>query len=286
MTPATRRRSRRRRPPSPLQLAMILVPTAWAAALVVPLFFALLIAFKSQSGYAQDPLGMPRQWLWGNFSAAWTQGNLADAFRNDAVVTVASVAGVVLLGSLAAYAIARSPRRRVRALYLYFLVGLIVPFQLGLPTLYHLWSEVGLVDNLGGVVLIQIGANLPLAVFLYVGGLRTTPLSLEEAARLDGAGSLTVFGRVVFPLLKPITATIVIFTALGVWNDLLVSEYFLQTPQHQTIAESIVSFMSEYSANWPLIFSCVLMALIPVLVVYVLLQRFFVSGLTAGAVRG
>jgi len=197
-----------------------------------------------------------------------------------------AVGGVVVLGSLAAYGIVRWVGRSARPIYVYFLLGLIVPFQLGLPTLFKMWARIHLVDSLSGVILIQIGAGLPLAIFLYAGLLMAVPYELEEAARVDGAGDVRTFVSVVFPLLRPVTATVIILTSINVWNDLIVSLFFLQSPQHYTLSRSVLNFIGVYSSDVPVIFASATLILAPVIAVFLLLQRYFVSGLTQGALRG
>lgn len=258
----------------------------WAAIIIVPLAYLVIIALRTQQQYAADPLGLPTEWRWDNFVTAWEQGNLAVAFVNTAIVTVVSVVGVIVFGSLAAYAIVRWRGPAGGRFYVYFVAGLIVPFQLGLPTLYRIWAELGLVNNLQGVILIHVGASLPLAVFLYAGFLRTVPIELDEAARMDGAGEIRTFASVIFPLLRPVTATVTILTSIGVWNDLLISLFFLQRANTHTLPRSALIFMGTYSSNLPVIFAVATLSVIPIMVVFVALQRFFLSGLSSGALKG
>jgi len=267
-------------------IARLLPAIVWAALILVPIVFLILISLRSAQSYAQAPLAFPKSFDVQNYIDAWNQGTLPSAFVNNLVVTGASVVGVVILASFAAYGIVRWSGRTGNRLYVYFVLGLIVPFQLGLPILFKLWAQIGLVDSLPGIILVQIGANLPLAVFLYSGFLRSVPVELEEAARIDGAGDLRIFVSVVFPLLRPATATVVILTAITVWNDLIVSLFFLSTPTNQTLPLTIIGFISIVSSNQPLIFACGVIAILPIIVLFVLLQRFFMSGITAGALRG
>lgn len=264
-----------------------IVPAAvWAAGIAVPLVFLVLISLKTQQQYAVDPLGLPNPLHIENFQVAWTSGNLGPAFINTLVITVGSVLGVVIFAALASYSISRWTGRLGSRAYIYFALGLIVPFQLGLPTLFKMWAGLGLVNTLGGVILIQIGAGLPFAVFLYSGFLRTVPLELEEAARVDGAGDIRTFVSIVFPLLRPVTATVVILTSIGVWNDLIVSLFFLQTSDRATLPKATIGFFSAFNSNLPVVFACAVLTVIPIVVLFVALQRFFLSGFAAGALRG
>jgi raffinose/stachyose/melibiose transport system permease protein len=266
---------------------LALLPAAlWASVIIIPLLFLVLASLKTPAQFASDPLGLPEGVNLTNYFTAWNQGNLSQAFLNTIVITLLSVAGVVLLASTAAYSIVRWVGKLGPRAYLFFALGLIVPFQLGLPTLYKLWAQLGLVDSLVGVIAIQIGAGIPLAVFLYAGFLRAIPLELEEAARIDGAGDVRVFFSIVFPLTRPVTATVAILTSIGVWNDLIVSLYFLQSPTTQTVPKAIIGFQSSFNNDLPLILACAVLSVIPIAVLFISLQKSFLSGLSAGALRG
>lgn len=269
-----------------VDFAQLLPAIIWAVIILVPLVFLVFISLRSSAAYGAHPLAFPESFEISNYVAAWNQGTIPTAYLNNIIVTSASVVGVVLLASPAAYGIARWSGRGGGRLYVYFVLGLIVPFQLGLPLLFKLFATASLTDSLPGVIIVQIGAGLPLAVFLFAGFLRTVPLELEEAARIDGAGDLRIFVSIVFPLLRPVTATVVILTAITVWNDLIVSLFFLSTPGNQTLPLATVAFRSVISNNQPLIFACAVLTVLPIIVMFVVLQRFFMSGLTQGALRG
>lgn len=263
-----------------------IVPTIWAFLIMVPLLSMVSIALKSPADYIKNPIGIPNQFVWANFAKVWTQGDLPKAFFNNMIVTVVTVAVVVLFGSLASYGLTRWIGRTGRVAYIYFVLGLIVPFQLGLPSLYKIWVNFGWVDSLGGVILVHIGAALPLAIFLFSGFLLSVPLELEEAASIDGAGDIRTFFSIVFPLLRPITATVSILTGIAVWNDLIVSLFFLQSPENLTLPRVLVGYSSLFGTDVPLLFASAIISIAPIAVGFVLLQRFFVAGLTSGALRG
>jgi raffinose/stachyose/melibiose transport system permease protein len=279
-------RSRRRTAARAADLARLLPAIVWACVILVPLVFLVFISVRTSTSYGVAPLAFPEALEIGNYVDAWNQGAIPTAFVNTLIVTTASVLGVVVLASLAAYGIVRWRGRGGGGFYVYFVLGLIVPFQLGLPLLFKIFAGAGLTDSLPGVIVVQIGAGLPLAVFLYSGFLRSVPLELEEAARIDGAGDLRTFISVVFPLLRPVTATVVILTAITVWNDLIVSLFFLSSPENQTLPLAMVGFRSIISNNQPVIFAAAVITVLPIVVLFIVLQRFFISGLTQGALRG
>lgn len=282
MSRTTRYRTRRRLS----GLARLLLPLVWATTLAVPFFYLVVISLRTRHEFSNDPLGLPVTPVWANYVAAWERGDLLGSFVNNIVVSVTTVLGVVAVASLAGYAIARWRGRVGNLFYMFFVFGLIVPFQLGIPMLYRIWAQLGLVDTLIGVIIIQIATSLPFAIFLYAGFLLTVPLELEESARLDGAGELRTFVSIVFPLLRPATATVVIMSSISVWNDLLVALFFLQSPGNLTLGKATLGLMNTFNSDVPVVFAAAVITVVPILVLFVSLQRFFISGLTQGALRG
>ena len=266
-------------------IVRILPAAIWALLIAIPMIYLLIIPFRTQSAYSNNPLALPKSFDLDNFSVAWNQGHLGGAFLNTAIITVVAITAIVALSSVAAYAIVRWRGRAGGRMYVFFALGLIIPFQLGLPTLFKLWAQVGLVDTLPGVILIQIGAGLPLAVFLYTGFLRDVPMELEEAAKIDGASEIRTFISVVFPLLKPVTATVVVLSSITIWNDLIVSLYFLQSPANKTVPQSTIGFESSFNNDVPVFFACAVLTVIPIVAAFIALQRFVLSGLTSGALK-
>jgi raffinose/stachyose/melibiose transport system permease protein len=279
-------RFRRRNSARIVDFARLLPAIVWSVVILVPLVFLVFISLRTSLAYGSAPLAFPESFQISNYVAAWNQGAIPTAFANTLIITASSVVGVVVFASLAAYGIARWRGRGGSGFYVYFVLGLIVPFQLGLPLLFKIFAGAGLTDSLPGVIIVQVGAGLPLAVFLYTGFLRSVPLELEEAARIDGAGDVRTFVSIVFPLLRPVTATVVILTAISVWNDLIVSLFFLSTPGNQTLPLATIGFRSLISNNQPVIFACAVITVLPIIVLFIVLQRFFISGLTQGALRG
>lgn len=271
----------------PVKRTAALAPlVVWTVLLVVPLFIAVTIALKSRIELFTHPLGWPNVTQWNNIVVAWQNADLGQALFNSVLITACSVAGLVVVGSLAAYPLARRIQRFYQGAYMYFILGLIVPLQLGLIPLYRAWLFLGLVDSQLGVILVEIGASLPLVIFLYTGFIKTVPTELEEAAAIDGASQLRIFWTIVFPLLRPVTATVIILTSLVVWNDFLVPLLFLQDPNLQTIPLAIYGFVGEYSQSWNLIFASIVVSSLPIIALFLMLQRSFIKGLAGGALKG
>jgi raffinose/stachyose/melibiose transport system permease protein len=233
-----------------------------------------------------NPMGWPARFVWSNFADAWNNAALGQAFFNSVLITGTSVLGLIVCGSLAAYPLARLTGPWSQRTYIYFVAGLIVPIQLGLFPLYKEMHDLQLINTYYGVILLYIAVNLPFVIFLYTGFIKTVPRELEEAALLDGADPIRTFWLVVFPLLRPVTATVAITSTLSTWNDFFIPLIFLQRDGMQTLPLAIFNFVGQYNNNWSLIFASVIISSLPLIVLFLILQRYFIKGIAAGALRG
>ncbi|RPE77822.1 MULTISPECIES: carbohydrate ABC transporter permease [unclassified Frondihabitans] len=263
-----------------LEAVMILV----ALLFLFPIYVLLELAFKAPNDQTATlvPTLHP---TFDNFVNAWQQGGLGGALLNSATVTVVSIALTVIIASTAAYPLARITAKWSKATYLVFLVGLLIPAQLGLLPLYQTIRDLGLLGTLWGLIAVYVGAQMPFSIFLYVGFLRALPIDYEEAASLDGAGSFRTFWSVVFPLVRPITGTVIILNAVFTWNDFLSPLLYLSGSSHQTVTVAIYGFVGQYGAQWSLIFAGIIISIAPILLAYFLMQKYIVQGF-AGGLKG
>jgi raffinose/stachyose/melibiose transport system permease protein len=257
---------------------------------VVPLYLLLTISLKTTQDAYLQPLAFPTHPHWSSYKEAVTATNagvvqVSRAFVNSVVITVGSVAAVIVLGSLAAYAIARRPSKLGSAMYITFLAGIIVPYQLALIPLYVMLRKLHLGNTYAGMILLYTGLLMPLTVFLYTGFVRTLPRDYEEAAQVDGASRLRTFVRVVMPLLKPITGTVAVLTSIIVWNDFFVQVIFLSGSTKSTLPVAIYALAGADLTNWNIVFAAVAVALLPMIGFFVFAQRTMVRGFSGG-VRG
>lgn len=252
---------------------------------LLPFWVALTTSFKAKTDLSSQ-LAFPTANLFlGNFVQAVTQGGIFRAMLNSVLVAGVSTLLVCLLGALAAYPLARRPSR-LNSAVLSLNVGLMmVPALSILVPLYRLLSGIHALNTYWGVILVMVTSSLPLAIFLYSSFMRTLPISVEEAARIDGANTFQTLFFVVVPMLKPVTATVGIITGVGIWNEYALSGYILTTPETRTIAPAIASFFSIQSSNLPTAAAAALIAVVPVVVAYLFLQKYFVRGLV-GAEKG
>jgi raffinose/stachyose/melibiose transport system permease protein len=266
-------------------IGLELLLAAAAAVFAFPLYLLVVISLKSPEQTARSPFSLPGVPKLTNYTRAWHGAALGPALLNSVVVTVVSVCLLVLLGSLASYVLARRLTGLSNAVYLLFLVGIMLPFQMAIIPLYRLIQSLGLMGTWTSVIVFYTGLLMPFTVFLYTGFLRAIPLDYEEAALTDGATPRQAFFKIVFPLLRPVTATVAILDALYVWNDFFAPLLFLSGSGQETLPVAIYTFVGQYVSHWNLIFAGLVIAMLPVLIVYFVLQRHMIKGFASG-IRG
>lgn len=263
-----------------------LMMAVWSIIVLVPLWLLIVISFKTPAEFLIHPFRFPESIKFDNFITSWKQASLGSALTHSILVTGVSIVSLVLFGSAAAFALARGKRAVHRALYYYFLIGLMVPFQIAMIPLYKVFRYFDLINTLQGGILAYIAVNIPFVLFLYFEFVRSLTPDLEEAGFIDGCGRYRSFALIVFPLLKPVTATVIITNSISIWNDFMVPLLFLQKSTVRTVPIAIYSFTGEYNNQWPLIFAAVVMSSLPLVIAFLFLQKQFIKGMVSGAVKG
>jgi len=258
----------------------------WTLIISIPLLVVILTSLKTMPEVKSNPLSLPSSFQWSNYSVAFEQGKMLAGFSNSLIITSLALVFIVILSSMAAFPLARSQSKWASVIYLYFLSGIMVPFQIAMVPLYKLLNSLGLNNSHLGVILIYTSSAMAFAIFLYTSFYKTVPRELEEAAKIDGCGPIRTFFVILFPLIKPITSTVIITNALFIWNDFFVPLLFLQSQNSRTIPLSIYMFKSQYATDWTLTFAAVIIASLPLVILFFSLQRFFVQGIASGAVKG
>lgn len=243
-------------------------------------------SFKNAAEIGRNPLGPPSQMIWENYPKAWEMGNFATTTVNTAILVVGTVIGVVTLGGMAAYSLAKLRLPGADGFMLYLLVGSSLPVQLFLVPLFFLWRNMGLINNLFGLIIIYIALNSPFAIFLLRSYMLQLPSDFEDAARVDGANEWQVFMKVVVPLSWPGFLTVGLVVALAVWNEFLMATVFLTDQKLFTVVTSYYNFTTRFSRDWGLTSAAAVMMLIPILIIFLSLQRRFIEGLTQGGLKG
>lgn len=263
-----------------LELGMLIV----AAAFAFPVYVLVNLAIRQPSD-TSSPIRPTTAPTLENFTRAWQDAGLGGALLNSLLVTAVSVLIVLAASALAAYPLARSAARWSRGTFLLIMLGLILPFQLASLPLYQTVRDLGLLGSVWSLVLFYAGLQVPFTTFLYVGFLRALPRDFEEASSIDGATPLQTFRHVVLPMLKPVTVTALVLNAVAVWNDFFTPLLYLSGSDQQTMPVAIAGFVGQYVSDWNLIFAALLISIVPVLAVYLALQRSIINGF-AGGLKG
>lgn len=263
-----------------------IVLTVLALYSALPVLVLLFNSVKSRLEIGRNPLGFPQSFQWENFLIAWDQGNLGRGLLNSAILVTCTIIGVWICAGMASYALARLdvPFKAGIATYLFLVISL--PVQLFLVPLFFLWSQIGLVNTLPGLIIIYIAVNTPFATLLLQTFMVGIPRELEEAARIDGANEWQTATRVILPLARPGFLTVGLIVGLATYNELLFAVIFISDPERLPIATAYLSFSQGFTQQFELLNAAGVIMVLPVLVLFLLLQRRFTSGLASGGVKG
>ena len=275
---------RQRREPSKIPYYVILVILALFT--LGPLVILVFNSLKSKAEIARNPLGLPLSPVFENFSAAWTQGDFSTTMVNSIILTGGTIVGVCIIAGTSAYAMARLDLPGTDAVLLYLFVASAVPFQLFLVPLFFLWSILHLTNSRFGLIVIYWAIFSPLATLLLRSYLVGLPRDFEDAARIDGANELQVMLRVVLPLSWPGLLTVALVSGVAAWNEFFFAITFIQDNNLKPVTTSFLAFQSSFSQNWGLTSAAAIYIILPIVVLFLILQRRFISGLTAGGLKG
>lgn len=258
--------------------------------ILFPLYMAVIIAFKNPSEMTNDVAGalaFPSQWSLSNFKEAIKITDFGRTLTNSIIITGASIILSLIIHSMTGYAIGRSMARKkgFRMIYYYIVSGMFVPFAILMMPLVKETSVLNL-DNRLGVILLYVVFYMPMNVMLYSGYLKNIPLALEEAAYIDGASAWRTYWTVIFPMMKPMHATVAVLTALGTWNDVMTPLVIISGTEGTTLPLAQLNFQTQFGTNYNLAFASYLLALIPILLLYVFCQKQIIGGVANGAVKG
>ncbi len=255
-----------------------------------PLYMTVIIAFKQPSEMTNDimgALGLPASWSLSNFAEAMRVTNFWHALANSVLITAVTIILSIFLHSIAGYVIGRNMARKkgYKFLYFYIVSGMFVPFAILMMPLVKETASLGL-DNRLGVIILYVVFYMPINVMLYSGYLKNIPLAMEEAAQIDGATTWKAYWTVIFPMMKPMHATVAILTALGTWNDVMTPLVIMSGDTGTTLPLAQLNFQSQFGTNYNLAFASYLLALIPILIFYIICQKQILNGVANGAVKG
>ena len=258
----------------------------WSAIVLFPVWTMLVNSIKPKRDIFRDPFGFPETITFDGYASAWGAGQFGLYFRNSIFVTVVSLVLVLFLGSLAAYALSNWRSGFSSGIYLFFIAGLMVPIRLGTINLFQIIRAMGLLDTIYSLFPVYIAMSLPVTVFVLTAFMQAVPHELYEAARIDGASEWRIYRSIILPLTRPALATATIINLIPIWNDLWFPLIFIRAEEHRTVMLGASLLFGQYQTDWTKILSVLTLATLPVLVLYLLMAKQFIKGLTAGAVKG
>lgn len=253
-----------------------------------PIGFLVINSFKKQAEIVNSPMAIPKTWSFSYLLTALEQIHFIRGFGITLLITVISVGILVVVSSLAAWMMVRNKTKSSKVVFLMFTAAMLIPFQSVMYPLLSVFDKLQL-RNLGGLILMYCGFGLSMSIFLYHGFLKSIPQSLEEAASIDGASIFQMFFQVVFPMLKSTTVTVVILNGIWIWNDYLLPFLTIGNSEYKTLTLELYfakMVSGQYSNSWELIFPAVLVTIIPIIIVYLFLQKYIMKGIADGAVKG
>ena len=254
---------------------------------MVPFFVLVINTLKTTQEFIKTPFALPKSINFENFTLAIRRMNFWRALRNTALITVGTVVINTLVSSMTGYLFARKKWKINKVIFMAFLASMVAPFQVYMIPLVKIYAgQFGLSNSLAIVAYIGIGLNIPFAVFLYNGFIEGIPRELDEAALIDGCSFTGTFFKIILPLLKSIIITVTVFVAMGIWNDYLMSSLFLTKQETKTLAIAIKTFLTNHSAEYAPMMAGLLLSIIPVLIFYLVGQKYIIEGVVAGSVKG
>lgn len=265
------------------EIFMIILAVIW----FIPIYYLIVTTFKNPQEATESPLALPKVWMIENYIEAWKNMEYPRALFNTVMITVLAVGIIVLVTSLAGYALARTKTKWGNRFFLLFLAGLMVPFQMNIVSLFKIVKSIGLMNTIWAVVLVDVAINVPQGIFLFKEFIESSvPKELEEAAEIDGCSVIQKFFVIVLPLLKPVIATVVIIVTLNVWNEFMTPLLFIQGRENDVILQEVSRNIGQFSTDWTALFPMLMLGVAPLMIFYIFMQKYIIAGVAAGAVKG
>jgi raffinose/stachyose/melibiose transport system permease protein len=272
----------------PLNLDIVMVQIVLignSILMLYPMLIMVFAVFKDTSEIYQDPFGLPEELYLGNIEAIFTRTNFIQYFTNSILVTGIAIAVALAAAVGAAYALARYKFFGNSFIYMFFLAGLMLPLKLAIIPLFVQLNNAGLSDTHFGLILVYVAMSLPSSVFILTGFIRSLPKELEESARIDGASEFRIMWSIMLPLIRPGLVIAGIYNAVPIWNDFFFPLVFIQSEALKTLPQALTVFIGEYATEWSILFTGLVLGALPIVLIYIVLSRQFISGMTQGALK-
>jgi raffinose/stachyose/melibiose transport system permease protein len=258
----------------------------WSLVVLFPIWVMLVNSFKDRLSIYQNPFGLPRKWNFINYGEVLGNGDFLVYFQNSLIAVVFSLAILLVTGAFAAYALANWQGKISRALYFFFIAGMMLPIKIASIRILDLVRHLGLINTVWSLIPVYTAMGIPIAVFILTEFIRQIPYELTEAGIIDGAGRFVIFGRIIAPLLRPALATTAIYNLVPFWNDLWFPLIFITDDRAKTLLLGVTRLFGQYQTDWSKVLAVLTLSAIPVIILYLFMSKQFIKGLTAGAVKG
>jgi len=258
----------------------------WLLIVLFPLYVLITSSFKDRDSVYTNAFGLPEVWNYSNYIEVFTRGDFIMYFRNSLVVVLLSLFLLLVFASLASYALAKWRGRISAILFFFFIAGMMMPIRIASIRIIAIVRALGLVDTIWALIPIYVAMGLPIAVFLLTEFIRQIPDELSEAALIDGCGRFNILRRIVAPLLKPAIATVAIYNLVPFWNDLWFPLILISSESSKTLMLGVTRLFGQYQTDWSKVMAVLVLASLPVILLYLIMSRQFIKGMTAGAIKG
>ncbi len=272
---------------TPERIALQIVMTLVALVFFFPVFIIFNYSFKTKKElYIGNPIALPENFQLDNYVKAFKKLNMVHTYPNTILYTTISVVILALLCGATAWAIARCKHRLFKFLYVYFIIGILIPYQALFLSIFIVGNRLGFVNTRPGIIFMYVATGMSFGIFLMNSFMTTVPIELEEAAKIDGCSIFKTYFLVVMPLLKPAMATLIIMQAFQIWNDYLMANLYLSSKKLKTLTVSIQSLFSAQSSDYTTAIAAIVLSVLPIAILFIALQKYFIKGMTVGAVKG
>ena len=268
------------------RLCSHIILIVWCFIVLYPLFIMVINSFKDRFSIYNNPFGLPETWNYMNYAAVLTDGDFLVYFKNSFIVVIISLFLLLITGSFASYALAGWRGKISYIVYFFFIAGMMLPIRIASIRILELIRFLGLINTIWSLIPVYIAMGLPVAIFILTAFIRQIPHELTEAAIIDGAGRLKIFAGIIAPLLRPALATTAIYNLVPFWNDLWFPLIFITDDRAKTLLLGVTRLFGQYQTDWSKVLAVLTLSAIPVIILYLMMSRQFIKGLTAGAVKG
>ncbi len=268
------------------KISRVFALSTFTLLILVPSLIVVMGSFKTDAEVYNKPLSLPENWSLGNYRRLLSESDLGISFRNSVFVTLLSVVLTLILASLASFAIARMVTVTGKVLAGLFALGLAIPAQINLVPIYYIFKNLGLTNSFLGLITINVTTTLPISIFILTAFFKEISREMYEASEVDGASPIRIYRSIALPLSRPAMGATAIFLFVINWNDLLWPLLLIQESSKKTLPLAMLAYRGEYFVSFSMLFTAVMVASLPMVIMYLLMQRSFIAGLTAGAVKG